>query len=130
MSLKDLDGVDREYTIHRLPATLGREIAYQWLNANMPHVGDYKLSKELSNKMMAHVTVQIGDENPKSQPLDSDELINNHAPDWEVLSKLEDEMFSYNTSFLAEGKGSIFSTICDATIRYVVTRMSTRLSDL
>jgi len=125
VELKDLDGVTHTYTIHRLPALLGREIGYQFIGANMPRVGDYELSVELNSKLMAHVTKKIGD---LEQPLNTPELIENHVPDWELLSSLEDAMLDYNTSFLAQGKDSIFSTICERSLMWLITQMSRELS--
>lgn len=131
VTIKDLDGIDKHFKIHRLPAIEGRKIAYQFLNSNMPGIGDYKLSKELSDLMMRYVTVKIGEEgSEKEQPLTSDLLINNHVGDWEVLSKLEDLMFAHNTSFLVDGKASIFRTMADQMLRYALTRLSTPLSEL
>ena len=126
IELKDLDGKMHEYTIHRLPATLGREIAYQYIGANAPRVGNYELSVELNAKLMAHVTKKIGD---LDQPLNTPELIDNHIPDWELGSALEDAMFNYNSSFLAGGKASIFSKICEQSLMWCITQMSTVLSD-
>lgn len=126
VSIKSLDGVDCNFTIHRLPATLGREIAYQYLPANMPKVGDYAKSKELSDKMLAYVCADI---NGDLVPLVGDDLINNHCHDWEVMSKLEDVMLDYNTSFLADGKGSIFSRIFERSMTLLGTVILTDSSE-
>ena len=104
----DPDGKEKTFTISRLPATVGREIAYQFLPANLPGTANYTLSKELSDKMMSHVTVKTGD---IDIPLNSDALINAHTGHWEVLSKLEDKMLEYNTSFLADDKSTSLTTI-------------------
>ena len=125
VTLKDLDGNEHDFTLHRLPALLGREIAYQYIGANMPRMGDYKLSLELNAKLMAHVTKNIGE---IDQPLNTPELIDNHTVDWELLSSLEDAMLDYNSSFLANGKDSIFSTICERSLMWLITQMSRELS--
>jgi hypothetical protein len=127
ITLKTLDGEFKEFTLHRLPATLGREIAYQYLACNMPKIGNYDLSKELCNKMLGFVTVVIGDSEVAA--LTSDDLINNHCPDWEILSQLEDAMLDYNTSFLAGGKASIFSKILDRSITLLGTVILTDSSE-
>lgn len=127
ITVKSQDGVELKFTIHKLPATLGREIAYQYIQANMPAVGNYEKSKELRDKLMAHVTVKIGDE---VTPLNTDDLIDNQCHDWETADKVEEEMLKYNTSFLPDGKGSIFSAICQAAVKAYLTPISTDLSEL
>ena len=119
------DGEELEFTIHRLPSTIGIDIAYQYMQANMPAVGNYKKADELRKLLMSHVTKDI---NGDQTPLDSDDLLNNHCPDWEVISQLEDAMISYNTSFLEDGKGSIFSRLCQAAVKAYLTPISTELS--
>ena len=88
-------------------------------------MGDYKLSLELNAKLMAHVTKNIGE---IDQPLNTPELIDNQTVDWELLSSLEDAMLDYNSSFLANGKDSIFSTICERSLMWLITQMSRELS--
>ena len=120
-TIETIDGEELEFTIHRLPATVGREIAYQYLSANLPAVGKYEVSKQLRDKLMSYVTVQIND---TQVALTSDELIDNHCRDWETADKVEDEMLKYNTSFLADGKGSIFSILCQAAVKAWLTPIS------
>lgn len=120
------DDVELTFKIHRLPATLGREIAYQYLNANLPAVGSYEKSKELRDMLLSHVTVQIGD---LETPLDSDELIDNQCHDWQTADKLEDAMLRYNCDFLPEGKASIFSMLCQAAVKAYLTPISTQSSE-
>lgn len=121
LKVTTLDGVELTFTIHRLPSTVGREIAYQYLQANMPAVGNYEKSKELRDKLMSYVTVKIGD---IETPLSSDELIDNQCHDWQTADKIEDAMLRYNCDFLAEGKASIFSMLCQAAVKAYLTPIS------
>lgn len=125
IELQDLDGVTHEFIIHRLPSLVGREISTQYIGANLPRFGDYEKSAELLAKLMSYVTKKIGD---LDQPLDTPELIENHVPDCILLSKLEDAMIAYNTDFLPNGKGSIFSTIAERTLIWFLAQMSRELS--
>lgn len=122
ITVTDLDGEEHDFKIHRLPATIGREVAYQYMQANMPALGNYEKSAELFQKLMAHVTKKIGGD---WVPLDSPDLIDNHTVDWQMGSQLEDAMIRYNTDFLPDGKASIFSAICQAAVKAYLTPITT-----
>lgn len=102
---KEIDINGKTYRISKFPATVGREIVAKYPVSNMPKLGDYKVSEEIMLKLMSYVEVVLPD---RSIRLSTQELVNNHVPDWEVLAQLEWEMLSYNCSFLTNGKSLSF----------------------
>jgi hypothetical protein len=105
----DGDGVEKEFIISRLPATVGREICTQYPTSNIPKLGSYALSEELMLKLMTYVG--IPKESGSTEPLlmlKSKALVDNHAADFEQLMRLEAAMMEYNVSFFRGGKGSTF----------------------
>lgn len=102
---KEIDINGKTYRISKFPATVGREIVAKYPVSNMPKLGDYKVSEEIMLKLMSYVEVVLPE---RSIRLSTQELVNNHVPDWEVLAQLEWEMLSYNCSFLTNGKSLSF----------------------
>lgn len=94
-------GETRTYVISKPPAIAGRELATQYPTANMPKLGDYKVSEGLMLKLMGYVAVIRPD--GTYQRLNNRALVDNHVPDWETLAKLEVAMIEYNVSFFARG---------------------------
>lgn len=95
--LKTQDGDERTYKIHKVPAIPMREIVATYPVANMPKVGEYKVSEEIMLKLMAYVVAITADGHEIQ--LTSRALVDNHVPDWEVLARLEAQMIGYNVSF-------------------------------
>lgn len=102
---KEIDINGKTYRISKFPATVGREIVAKYPVSNMPKLGDYKVSEEVMLKLMSYVEVVLPE---RSIRLSTQELVNNHVPDWETLAQLEWEMLSYNCSFLTNGKSLSF----------------------
>jgi hypothetical protein len=102
---KEIDINGKTYRISKFPATVGREIVAKYPVSNMPKLGDYKVSEEVMLKLMSYVETVLPE---RSIRLSTQELVNNHVPDWEVLAQLEWEMLSYNCSFLTNGKSLSF----------------------
>lgn len=102
---KEIDINGKTYRISKFPATVGREIVAKYPVSNMPKLGDYKVSEEVMLKLMSYVEAVLLE---RSIRLSTQELVNNHVPDWEVLAQLEWEMLSYNCSFLTNGKSLSF----------------------
>lgn len=102
---KEIDINGKTYRISKFPATVGREIVAKYPVSNMPKLGDYKVSEEVMLKLMSYVEAVLPE---RSIRLSTQELANNHVPDWEVLAQLEWEMLSYNCSFLTNGKSLSF----------------------
>ena len=93
-----------KFNISKLPATVGREIITQYPVANIPKIGEYKVSEEIMLKLLSY-TERIYPDKEQPQPLTNKTLIDNHIPNWEVLCRLEFEMINYNCSFFKNGKG-------------------------
>jgi len=106
VTVKDMDGNERTYTITRIPATYAREIVHQYPVSALPKLGDYVVNEAMMLKMMAYVHAHTAD--GKTIALTTRALIDNHVPDWECLAKLELEMVNYNTSFFTSGKSLAF----------------------
>ena len=101
----EYEGENLVFNISKFPATVGREIISKYPTANMPKVGDYKVSEETMLKLMSYVE-RVYNENGdiRLQALTSKALVDNHIPSWEVLTKIEMLMIEYNCSFFKDGK--------------------------
>lgn len=106
IKVSDQSGVEKEYIISKIPAVQAREIITQYPISAIPKIGDYKVNESIMFKLMSYVAVTL--ESGKLQRLTTQELINNHVPDYEVLLRLEAAMIDYNTSFFTKGTGSTF----------------------
>lgn len=128
VTVKDRDGAERSYALHRFDVWDGREVILQYPVANMPKVGEYKVSAELAAKIYSYITVETAP--GVHQALSTRELVGNHIPDGETGLRLEYLMMEYNYSFFAPGaissffggfaltfKGWIMSTLTDLSER-------------
>ena len=115
-----------DYKVHKFFALAGREIVATYPVANLPKLGDYKASEDALLKLMAHVTVDIG--NGNELPLNTRALIDSHVPDWEVLAKLEMATLEYNVSFFGQGRPSAFLEGLAAKLPQLITLIQTALS--
>ena len=107
VKIKDSDGIEKEFIISRLPATVGREILAKYPVSNIPKLGEYQASADAMNLMMKYVAVNL-EGRDKPQRLMTPELINNHVVDGEQLLRLEMAMLAENTSFFGKGGSSDF----------------------
>lgn len=113
-SLENMDGGTVDVVLSRFPATIGREIGAKYPMANLPKIGDYKVSEETMEKLMGFVGVMPKDVNGKlidgAEPitLKTRALIDNHIPDPETLMKVEMAMLEYNFTFFRKGRISDF----------------------
>ena len=105
ITIQTQSGDERVYIISKFPAIAGREIVCKYPASGMPKVGDYAVNEETMLKLMKYVAVQTDN---GEIVLKTRELIDNHVPDWETLSKIEIEMMGYNCSFFQNGKISGF----------------------
>ena len=98
----EFEGEKLRFNIGKFPATVGREIISKYPVANMPKLGEYKVSEETMLKLMCYVERVYDDQEPI--PLVNRTLVNNHIPSWEVLVKIEAYVIDYNCSFFELGK--------------------------
>ena len=120
ITLRDIDGENRVYTISRMPFMAGREVGFQYIPSALPKVGDYKVNEAMMQKMMEHVAVSI---NGVLTRLSTKALIDNHIPDLGTGLALEWHMMEYNASFFHKG------TISDFFAGVVRTSLA-RISDI
>lgn len=102
LELRTAAGVEKTFILHKLPATVGREIVAKYPVANLPKLGDYGVSEATMLKLVGYVGVQIDDRDGPLM-LTTRALVDNHAEDWETLARLEWAMLEYNCSFFANG---------------------------
>lgn len=98
----EFEGEKLRFNIGKFPATIGREIISKYPVANMPKLGEYKVSEETMLKLMCYVERVYDDQEPI--PLVNRTLVDNHIPSWEVLVKIEAYVIDYNCSFFELGK--------------------------
>lgn len=96
----DRDGVEKEFIISRLPATVAREVIAKYPLSNIPKVGDYAVSEEVMLIMMRYVAVMVDGVEMK---LSSKALVDNHVNDGIQLLRLEVQMIEENTGFFGLG---------------------------
>lgn len=94
----------KDFYISKIPAVLGREIMmrYSVTFANINE--DYEANAEVMRKILRFARVELPD--GRRVALDSETLINNHVPDGEMLSALEQAILAYNFSFFRNGEPS------------------------
>lgn len=105
ITLKNLDGEDKEFIISRFPATVSREIMAKYPLSNIPKLGDYKASEEAMLLLMSYVAITI---DGREQRLITKALIDNHVDDGILLARLEIQMIDYNTGFFGLGGNQSF----------------------
>lgn len=116
------------FVLHKLPATIGREIVAKYPTANLPKLGDYGVSEATMLKLLAHVGVRIEGRNEPLM-LTSRALVDNHAGSWEVLARLEWAMLEYNCSFFENGLTSASLQSLVEKARPFLSQMLTALSE-
>lgn len=119
----EIDGVG--FVISKIPAVDAREVMAKYTTSNIPKVGEYDASEAVMLKMMGYVA-RITPEG-KHIALKTRALVNNHVPNWEILTKLEWEMMKYNCSFFQNGKASDFLGSVLSLARSEATQMLTTL---
>jgi hypothetical protein len=127
VTVKAMDGTEREYIISKFPALAGRKIITQYLPTAMPKVGEYGANEALLIEMMAFVAVITPDGGELR--LTTRGLIDNHVPDYEALMRLEVAMMNYNSSVFQNVVRLISSGGIEARAAAWITQTLTRLSE-
>lgn len=120
----EIDGC--AFIISKLPAVEGREVFSKYASSNVPKVGQYEASEAIMLKLMTYVQRVPADGSEPIQ-LSTKVLVNNHVPNWEVLTKLEWQMLKYNFSFFQNGKASDFLKNVGALAKSEASKMLTDL---
>lgn len=105
IQVKTQSGAEKTFIISKFPAIAGREIICKYPTSGLPKIGNYAVNEETMLKLMSYVSVQTAGGDVRLQ---TRELVDNHVTDWEMLSKIEIEMMSYNCSFFQNGMISDF----------------------
>lgn len=92
----------KSFILHKVTATVGRRIMIQYVESNVPKLGDYATSEKIMFELMKFVSVKL--DNGAEIALDIPDLIDNHVGDAETLIELEKAMLEYNFSFFANGE--------------------------
>lgn len=98
----DNEGKTKTYILSNFDAVAGREIIALYPTTGLPKFGDYEQNKKTMLKLMGYVGVKMP--NGDVLRLSTEELINNHVPDWETLAKIEMAMMEKNCSFFRNGQ--------------------------
>lgn len=116
------DGVERTYVLSTLPYPVGRKVAALYPTANLPKVGDYKVSEEVMMDLFKFVAIQH--EDGSQLRLTTMALITNHVPDAMTGLQLEARMLAKNFDFF--GKGGISASL----VRFLETRLPSIIQTL
>lgn len=122
ITITDLDGEERVYTISRMDFISAREVITQWPVSALPKIGHYPTNNDLMLKLMGFVAVNI---NGTMTRLSTPTLVVNHVPDFETGAKIEAAMFDYNSSFFQ--KGTLSSFFADA-VQKLMAKISETLT--
>lgn len=122
------DGSKKTYVISKFPATVGREICTQYPLSAVPKLGEYARNAELGRQLMCYVGIPGAAPGGEALMLKSEQLINNHVPDFETLLRIEMTMMEYNCSFFALGKASSYFEMLVAKVQVLVMKMLTDFS--
>jgi hypothetical protein len=125
ITVKSIDGEDKQFRISRVPATQGREIFTQYMPTAMPKIGNYKSNEDLMKKLMLYVDVKTTD--GSWVRLENEVILDSHITDWEMLVKIELEMVKYNTNFFNPEKLSSGLSKLNQTLPERITLMLKRL---
>lgn len=120
--IRGRDGVERTYILSTLPYPVGRKVAALYPTANLPKVGDYKVSEEVMQDLFKFVAIQH--EDGGQQRLTTMALITNHVPDAMTGLQLEARMLAKNFDFF--GQGGISASLT----RFLETRLPSIIQTL
>lgn len=93
------DKTGHKFVICKVPAIVGRELSKEYINSNLPVVGNSSASTKAMTRLLSYVDAVV--ENGDNVNLGTSDLIENHIEDTEELLWLEWEMVKYNFGFLA-----------------------------
>lgn len=128
ITIKDMDGVERNFNISRVPAVHGRKIFTQYATTVMPKIGNYEVNQDLMLLMLSYVEAQMP--NGDFIQLRTQSLIDSHVGDWETLGRLELEMVKYNTNFFHPEKISSALAKLNQTLPEKILSTLTRYLDV
>lgn len=128
IKVKDVDGMEHDFIISRLPASVGREVLAKYPTSALPKIGDYDVSAQAMMLMMKYVAKPTDDGGMIR--LTTQSLIDNHVPDGEALLRLEIEMLKHNTSFFGHAGSFDFRGFLQDKIKQYAPLIMKTLTDL
>lgn len=105
IEVKDASGKvieSKDFYISKFPAVLGREIMMRYSTTMADINGNYEANEEIMYKILKFARVELSD--GRKVALESKTLIDNHVPDGEMLSALEQAILAHNFSFFRNGE--------------------------
>ena len=102
IEVTDVAGNKHRYRIGRLPYLAGgREVCSKYIATISSFLGNYQTNEDMARKLFSHIAVIH--EDGTEQRLTTDELINNHVPDFKTGTKVEVEALEHNAGFSVAG---------------------------
>ena len=126
ITVKSMDGEEKQFRISRVPAIKGRELFTQYMPTAIPKIGDYKSNEKLMKDLVSFIEVKTA--SGEWLGLSNDAILSSHVTDWEMLVKLEMEMIKYNTNFFSPEKLSSALNKFNQTLPEKIIKMLKRFS--
>lgn len=92
----------KDFYISKFPAVLGREIMMRYSTTLSELNTNYSANEEIMYKILKFARVELPD--GRKVALENKTLIDNHVPDGEMLSALEQAILAHNFSFFRNGE--------------------------
>ena len=128
VTIEDRNGKEHHYVVGRLPyGAGGREVCSQYISTALPKVGNYAENEKIAKIMLKHVAIILDD--GKQLRLSTDELVNNHIPDFITGIKLEVEALEHNAGFSVAGKVQEYQQQWEQDIPAFIMKILTQLRD-
>ena len=126
ITIKDMNGQDRNFVISKMPYYPAREVVSQFVPTLTPKVGNYKENEKLSLLMMKYVAVVL----PDGQQINlvTQALVENHV-DLLTGGTLEKEMLEYNAGFFLLGAISTFFGSFRTSAEQLISKISMGLQE-
>ncbi len=103
--VSEQSGDTKSFVISKVPAIPMYKIVAKLPTTAIPKIGDFDEHEQTYMKLLSYAAVRNGE---NLLPLKTEQLINAHTGDWEVMGKLIAAMLENNVSFFANGKTSTF----------------------
>lgn len=92
-----------KFIISKMPCTIAQEVIVKLPTGFIPIINNFSQSQDMVFKMLSYCE-RVYDDGRANVPLISQEIINNHVPDFNTLIQLESVCLNYNFDFFENGK--------------------------
>lgn len=126
--IKDMDGEERHFVIHRIPALWTMAIADAFIQSSIPKISSPYEKEAVTRCMLRFVTIDVAGTmvNMDSCPSISD---NHLGTGFDVLQQLLNEIIKYNTNFFPDGVPSVYEIVMERLTESVLFAAGMTLSD-